>query len=798
MREISIFLAHSKDLDEQIKEIKLYIYELSQEYRRKDINLVVKNYDEADLGLANDDKRTQDKINEEVLFNCDILYTFFYTRVGKFTEEEFFTGFKRLQNGQKPYAMSVFFQEYSGDYADEIIRGLARVVKLKDSIKTINQNQYIFSFQNIEEAKFQIKKQLEKDLEKINSNQPILDIKQNIKQFQEKIQEKNKIHLKTNFSIPRRDNKFVGRKETIKDIFKILIDEGKCSLTGIVGTGGLGKTSIAVEICNIIKNTWTNRTHEEYLDDIIGNKPLFKDGILWIKLEYDHSKEEVIQEQILRQIGIEIPLDRHFERKLNKILLDKDILIVLDSVEQNKEIFDYLLNTLFKDFPLFITSREKINSIKEIKLDTLSENESLQLFNEYSNIEYNEQQLNKIKTFLKNKLGGLPLTIKIIAIHTNDSGENIEEIENNLTKIAVELNMNEDISTESVFELSFKHLSKKEQEIFMSCSIFNYSFTKDILFDIIKKANIRSEKVDTILNELRKKSLLEVKDKSTDDGGNIRYYSLHPLLREYASNKLKNKDFSEIIIEAKKEYLSKECINEEFFSSMYEEIFLVLEEDKKSENWERYFKIVKNIDWYLVGLGFFQRRINILKYSMNKAKEQDKEELEYIFMRSFADALNRKGKYEEAKKYMQKLKLFEKYYEEDYWPKYIYNFNLKSLGEYKNAYILNYKDLRELLFANNFDRNKTSFLKTNAYILDQYGLKEKAKNNFLIDAISYNSIDNKIRSFSDLIDYLISNLEYNKADAYIDRLLGFTKDVEIIQYLHISKLEIYYHLKKYE
>ena len=164
MKEIKIFLAHTKEVEEDIEKIRLDFD--NKEYENHQVKIKIKHWSKADKSLAQEG--FQNRLNE-TLGSCDILYVFFENRIGKFTKEEFKYGLERLENTQKPYKMSVFAKKYNHDSeASEIeVTNHNEVKEFKEEIERFNENQYLHTYTDNNDLKNQLTEQLEIDIKKV-------------------------------------------------------------------------------------------------------------------------------------------------------------------------------------------------------------------------------------------------------------------------------------------------------------------------------------------------------------------------------------------------------------------------------------------------------------------------------------------------------------------------------------------------------------------------------------------------------------------------------------------------------
>ncbi len=748
MKEIKIFLAHTSEVKEDVEKIQSLIYKKYQ--KNKEINIIIEHWKDADKSLSQE--RFQQRLNE-LLGTCEILYIFFQNRIGEYTKEEFYYGLDRFKENQKPYSMSIFFKNFNldDDASDEEWTNATINRKFKKEIQELNGNQYTFPYKNIDDLENKLLAQLKIDIEKPIPSPEELPIElQNILPKKEEI----KIYLKENMQIQRRDINFVGREVEIKYILKILFNKRQCAITGVIGNGGVGKSAIANEIIHIIKDSWRGK-YSDYLKE-----KAFVDGVLWIKLEKEQTLALVYEEQIKKQLGVSFGKDK-FENELHKILSDRDILIVLDSAEQNEDIFNELMTT-FRSFPILITSRQNHPDVMPIPLDTLDENESFELFQNHLGREISKEEKKSIIGFCIKTLGGLPLAIKIIANYMKIYRRKLDEINKDLLDIEMKDNFREEtLSINSIFKLSFDKLTPQAQKVFAIGSVFIYPFKEEYLLEVAKATDAIS--IEQELNRLIEINLLD-RDKEG-------LYSYHPLIREYALKKLYAFEISESIFEAQKEYYASLSANESNLFDIYDELIYILKDDYKKENYQRFFRIVKNLDWWLMGIGFYTRREELVSRGYEKAKELEEKENEYYFLRSYADTLHRKGNNKDSEIYLKKALAFEEAKDDFYLHYSLFAKDYYS-GNYKKSYVKNLEFLRKTLI-----KGQTNlFFRTNSWICSDFSKLNLSLNYSKIYSFTEDSKSNNFMGLIDLIKIFFYQTSYKKSLNYINILENYIDD----------------------
>ena len=157
--DIKIFLASSSELKEDRDAFDLYFRQQNDRLRKQGIYLEIVRWE--NFLDAMSETRLQDEYNKEVKA-CDIFVSLFFSKTGKYTEEEFDTAHKQFLNTKKPLIYTFFKNAplNSGDIEDEIIS----LLNFKKKLATLGH--FYTSYDNIEHLKRQFSDQLEKLREK--------------------------------------------------------------------------------------------------------------------------------------------------------------------------------------------------------------------------------------------------------------------------------------------------------------------------------------------------------------------------------------------------------------------------------------------------------------------------------------------------------------------------------------------------------------------------------------------------------------------------------------------------------
>ncbi len=154
-----IFLASSSELREDRDEFERYFLQQNHGLRKRGVYLEIIRWE--NFLDAMSETRLQDEYNQAIR-DCDIFVSLFFTKTGKFTEEEFDTAHRQFKETKKPLIYTFFKNApvHTGSINDEILSLLNFKKKLSDL------GHFHTGYGNIEHLKRQFKDQLDKLLEK--------------------------------------------------------------------------------------------------------------------------------------------------------------------------------------------------------------------------------------------------------------------------------------------------------------------------------------------------------------------------------------------------------------------------------------------------------------------------------------------------------------------------------------------------------------------------------------------------------------------------------------------------------
>lgn len=362
-------------------------------------------------------------------------------------------------------------------------------------------------------------------IDKYTTNQEKYDYS-NINESKQEVQieEKTSTHKNRYLSIPRLDKDYLSNIENLEKMKKLLFSD-EYSEIGVLGRGGLGKSSLVTSLAN-------NKEVREY----------FKDGIYFVQLGYEVDDKEIkkLYEELASSLYIETTnINRN---ELKRSFNNKKVLLIIDNVwniQYLKSDFNILdSNTASK---LIFTSRKRAiaKNLKAKQFDIdFTKKQALQLLEKKVGV-IDPKLLGDVEDIL-NKVAYLPLAVVIIGdfIKQNNLEDRLKNILNKLETSKIDKIYQLDPVNDYhenlmiIIQLSVDNL-KKFKENYFELSIFN----------VETKINPETLKIYwgeydyiNIVDELINSSLLF---ENIDIDGKV-YYYLHDLEKSFILNKVIN------------------------------------------------------------------------------------------------------------------------------------------------------------------------------------------------------------------------------------------------------------------
>jgi predicted ATPase/DNA-binding SARP family transcriptional activator len=408
------------------------------------------------------------------------------------------------------------------------------------------------------------------------------------------LKEKRRESSKTNLPVPL--TSFIGRQKEVDQIVRLV---GKDRLVTLTGSGGVGKTRLAIQTANRLISK-------------------FKDGVWWVDLVglADPLRVPQAVAQVVEVPGIP---NQPLIKTLTEHFRSKQVLLILDNCEHLisacAQLADYLLSTC-KKLKILATSREGLDilgetiwsvpslSLPEMQeayaIKSLNKFESIRLFSErallvQSKFELTDQNTKAVVQICR-RLSGMPLAIELAAARVKMMS---------VDEIAKRLDDRFDLLTagnrtalprhqtlRATIDWSFDLLSEAERILFRRLSVFSGGFTLHAAEAIAAGGDIVQSQVVELLGNLINKSLVKVEERLEDAQVETRYGMLETI-REYAREKLYEEGEEDIL---RSRHL-------EFFANMAEVVEFKLEGVNQKVWLDRLEKEIDNLrtslDWAL-------------------------------------------------------------------------------------------------------------------------------------------------------------------------------------------------------
>ncbi|MGB0385750.1 MAG: AfsR/SARP family transcriptional regulator [Ardenticatenaceae bacterium] len=316
------------------------------------------------------------------------------------------------------------------------------------------------------------------------------------------------------YNFPLQFTPFIGRESELTQILRQLTNPA-CRLLTLIGPGGIGKTSLSIEVAS-----WLS-------ENMLG----FFDGIYFVPLA-DVATSDLLLVSLANSLGLTWQESAEPKPQLLNYLRSKNCLLVLDNLEHLLSGGDLLLEILMAapNVKMLVTSREPLNLRVEWRqhLDGLaypSEPEQLTR-SSYSAVQLFVQAAAQVQpgfcatpdeqaaiVRICQLLQGMPLGIELSAawVRFYDCDTIAQKIAENLDFLVTPLrDMPErHRSMRAVFEHSWKLLSASEQQLLAQVSIFRGGFTFDAALAITNATHRQAQGTARVdLMALLDKSLL--------------------------------------------------------------------------------------------------------------------------------------------------------------------------------------------------------------------------------------------------------------------------------------------------
>jgi predicted ATPase/DNA-binding SARP family transcriptional activator len=351
------------------------------------------------------------------------------------------------------------------------------------------------------------------------------------------VAEKRRSPRHTNLPVPI--TSFIGREKEVQEVVKMI---GKNRLVTLAGSGGVGKTRLAIQ------------SSHKLLDK-------FRDGVWWIDL-VGLSDPALVPQAVAKVVDVREMPNQPLIETLAGELQTKKILLVLDNCEHLiiacAQLADRFLSGA-KYLKILATSREALDILGEtvwlvpslslpdvkvhVTVKALSKIESVRLFIERATViqpqfSLTDQNANAVVQICR-RLSGMPLAIELAAARVKMM--TVDEIASRLDdRFSLLTSGNRSAlprqqTLRATIDWSHDLLSEAERVLFRRLAVFAGGFTLHAAESICSHKELERSDVLDLLGRLVDKSLVVVDAAS----GQTRYRFLETI-REYGLEKLKD------------------------------------------------------------------------------------------------------------------------------------------------------------------------------------------------------------------------------------------------------------------
>ena len=563
-------------------------------------------------------------------------------------------------------------------------------------------------------------------------------------------------------NLPQR-TEFIGKEREKRLIIEAL--NSHWPLVCIDGIGGIGKTSLALEV---VHDCLCISRDDGFLSEINTDKtdiPNFH-GFIWTTAKDRELKLNDILDAIARTLDWPGIAQQVLEEKLEsvrKLLQTKRYLLIVDNFETITDVTirDFLLK-IPEPSKALITSREqKLSQAWAVSIKGLQRDEALKLIrNEGRRLGLKSLQEAEDQVLLRlyQATGGAPLAIKWAVGQIKQKGQSLDSV------LAALYEAKGDIF-EEVFARSWSLLSDDAKKVLMVMPIFASSASKEAIEAV---SDVHHFALDETLGQLVQMWMVEVSDEL--ETSKIRY-SVHPLTRVFAKAKLEaDIQFDEKAKDRIVEYFLKftkqnggwKCFrNLDSLEREKDNIFAAIQWCFKDKKWYSLLEFINNFNYFLSFRGFWYDRIKCGYQAFKASKRLDKKYFQAFYLiHILAWTFRKQNELQTAKLFVQKSLSISELLND----KSLVGFAFRELGkisedenDYKKAKEYFQKYLK--IGKEQNDPTSISFALTDlgdlAYLQDEYDLAKKfyqEARNYINEALWLSINEAKLANI-----YLISN-----------------------------------------
>ncbi|MBS4096280.1 MAG: SUMF1/EgtB/PvdO family nonheme iron enzyme [Sulfuricella sp.] len=452
--------------------------------------------------------------------------------------------------------------------------------------------------------------------------------------------------------LPRRIERFTGRETELQDILAALKQGGPVGITGLMGMGGIGKTSLAIEISHHCRDTG-----------------LFPDGVCW------HTLGDKGFSTSLEELGSELGMDwlarmegmATRKSAFRSALGGRRLLFVLDDANYPQRLPDLL--DLLAGHPVLVTSRANLSGLtRAFTVARLKEEAARRLFlktwlsltdDDAANAVLDKQNRADhaaMDGICLELLGCLPLAISLAASLAGRRHWTLAKLQSELAQKRLAL-LNDpkrvdqreakDRDVRLSFDLSYQLLEEETTRLVLDVTgVFgSEAFTPAALAEA---AGLDAETTEAALADLADLSFVD-----RDEDGRVR---LHPLTREYAIEQLASRGDQAPWARMVHHYVELVRSNPKALAYDWRNALHAVQWCFEHGQYEDGLFLMGKVDWFLYKTGRWTVREGWLKTAVDIAQDSESPENIYRFKLWQSDQWDRQGHYNSALVAYQELR----------------------------------------------------------------------------------------------------------------------------------------------
>jgi tetratricopeptide (TPR) repeat protein len=592
MRTIKVFLASSEELKEDREQLEILINRKNKEWINKDLFLELNIWEDTIDSVSK--TRLQDEYNQKIT-ESDIFIMLFFTKVGKYTEEEFSVAFETFKKINKPVIFT--FEKDAlvkmSEIKKEDFETLCRFRKY-----LLDIGHFLSTYKNIDDLKNQISDRLSKLYPDISEKES------------DEVFSGQKKYPRELTIVPKIDpTDIIGRDNYLRKLHDYLFCHKKVVL--INGLAGIGKTMVA--------QAYVSENYENYRH------------FVWVSQTGDHAARAFLENKdLLDNLEIDLSSINENDRLrtvLNKqrSILSKPNLLIIDNADRTICEF-YQILPGFPNWHVIITSQEKLEQFENINLDKLSRENALMLFKLHCTRFTNDHQIIEVLKTIDYHTLTIEILAKTAQLQRTPLDKLLhalkDDMKANISIHGGQLKVDKIKSfLKSIF--NFSSLSENQKWLMKQFCLLPSDFHNfDMLIDLLEVNSIAwADDFSETLETLCKKGWI-LKNEETDS------FKMHLIIIEVASDKLELK-FSEVSQLVKKvgDLLFFEEDTDDYFprskwigfgNSILDYFSNALTTLNKNPE---IFNLQKNLGWLYRELDDYKKAAKLLEEALNSGKE---------------------------------------------------------------------------------------------------------------------------------------------------------------------------------